>query len=53
MEDGGSEQAALNIETLPGGREHPIYKFAGTGELDNTLGVPPQSAVAYPGRRIA
>jgi signal peptidase I len=36
MEDGGSEQAALNIETLPGGREHPIYKFAGTGELDNT-----------------
>jgi len=36
MEDGGSEVAALNIETLPGGREHPIYKFAGTGELDNT-----------------
>ena len=36
MEDGGSEEAALNIETLPGGREHPIYKFAGTGELDNT-----------------
>ena len=33
MEDGGTEQAALNIETLPGGREHPIYKFAGTGEL--------------------
>ena len=24
MEDGGSEEAALNIETLPGGREHPI-----------------------------
>ena len=24
------------IETLPGGREHPIYKFDGIGQLDNT-----------------
>jgi signal peptidase I len=36
MEDGGSEPAAREIETLPGGREHPIFKFAGTGSLDNT-----------------
>ena len=36
MEDGGSETAALEIETLPGGREHPIYKFDGIGQLDNT-----------------
>jgi signal peptidase I len=36
MEDGGSELAAREIETLPGGREHPIFKFEGTGELDNT-----------------
>jgi signal peptidase I len=35
-EDGGSEPAAREIETLPGGREHPIFKFAGTGGLDNT-----------------
>ena len=36
MEDGGSELAAREIETLPGGREHPIFKFDGTGALDNT-----------------
>jgi signal peptidase I len=36
MEDGGSELAAREIETLPGGREHPIYKFDGVGGLDNT-----------------
>ncbi len=36
MEDGGSEVAAREIETLPGGREHPIYKFDGLGQLDNT-----------------
>jgi signal peptidase I len=36
MEDGGSELAAREIETLPGGREHPIFKFQGTGSLDNT-----------------
>jgi signal peptidase I len=36
MEDGGSELAAREIETLPGGREHPIFKFEDTGELDNT-----------------
>jgi signal peptidase I len=36
MEDGGSEVAARYIETLPGGREHPIFKFDGIRELDNT-----------------
>jgi signal peptidase I len=36
MEDGGSELAAREIETLPGGREHPIFKFDGVGGLDNT-----------------
>jgi signal peptidase I len=36
MEDGGSEVAARDIETLPGGREHPIFKFDGIGALDNT-----------------
>jgi signal peptidase I len=36
MEDGGSEVAAREIETLPGGREHPIFKLYGIGELDNT-----------------
>ena len=36
MEDGGSALAAREIETLPGGREHPIFKFDGVGGLDNT-----------------
>src|SRR5258707_1264691 len=36
MEDGGSEAAAREIKTLPGGRQHPIYKFAGIRDLDNT-----------------
>jgi signal peptidase I len=36
MADGGSEVAAREIETLPGGREHPIFKFDGVGGLDNT-----------------
>jgi signal peptidase I len=36
MEDGGSQLATREIETLPGGREHPIYKFDGVGGLDNT-----------------
>jgi signal peptidase I len=36
MEDGGSELAAREIETLPGGREHPIFKFDGVGALDDT-----------------
>ena len=36
MEDGGAELATREIETLPGGREHPIFKFAGGSELDNT-----------------
>ena len=36
MEDGGAGLATREIETLPGGREHPIFKFAGGSELDNT-----------------
>ncbi len=36
MEDGHSEMVEREIETLPGGRQHPIYKFASGGELDNT-----------------
>jgi signal peptidase I len=36
MEDGGQEVATRYIETLPNGREHPIFKFAGTRALDNT-----------------
>jgi signal peptidase I len=36
MEDGSTVRAARYIETLPGGREHPIFKFRGTGDLDNT-----------------
>jgi signal peptidase I len=36
MEDGGSEVATRYIETLPNGREHPIYKFSGVHPLDNT-----------------
>jgi signal peptidase I len=36
MEDGSTVMASRNIETLPGGREHPIFKFGGTSELDNT-----------------
>jgi signal peptidase I len=36
MEDGGLEWATREIETLPNGREHPIFKFDGVGGLDNT-----------------
>lgn len=36
MEDGRTMMVSRNVETLPGGREHPIFKFGGTGELDNT-----------------
>ena len=36
MEDGGSEAATRYIETLPNGREHPIYKFSSGSSLDNT-----------------
>jgi signal peptidase I len=43
MEDGGIVMAPREIETLPGGREHPIFKLAGIGDLDNTelFEVPP------------
>jgi signal peptidase I len=43
MEDGASVMAPREIETLPGGREHPIFKLAGIGDLDNTelFEVPP------------
>jgi len=36
MEDGGAEAASRYIETLPGGREHPIFKLASGSSLDNT-----------------
>jgi signal peptidase I len=36
LEDGGSKPALREIETLPGGREHPIYKLDGVGWLDDT-----------------
>jgi signal peptidase I len=35
-ESGGAVRAARYIETLPGGREHPLFKFSRYGELDNT-----------------
>jgi signal peptidase I len=43
MADGATVTASRDIETLPGGREHPIFKLAGVGELDNTevFQVPP------------
>ena len=34
-EDGSREPAARYTETLPGGREHSIFKFVARGELDN------------------
>ncbi|MGI8525261.1 MAG: signal peptidase I [Pseudolabrys sp.] len=39
----GDIQAARYIETLPGGRQHPIYKLARVGALDNLpeIVVPP------------
>jgi signal peptidase I len=38
VEDGSGAIAAIPryIESLPGGREHPIYKWRWSGELDNT-----------------
>jgi signal peptidase I len=36
MEDGHTVTAMRDIETLPGGREHPIFKLAVVGDLDNT-----------------
>jgi len=43
VEDGSVVTAARFIETLPGGREHPIFKLVDKGELDNTpdVVVPP------------
>jgi signal peptidase I len=35
-EDGTSAAAPRYVETLPNGREHPIFKFREDGELDNT-----------------
>jgi signal peptidase I len=35
-QDGGIVQAARYIETLPGGREHPLFKLAARGDLDDT-----------------
>lgn len=35
-EDGSIVRAARYMETLPGGREHPLFKLAGKGELDET-----------------
>jgi signal peptidase I len=34
-EDGGMVAAARYVETLPGGREHPIFKMTAHGELDD------------------
>jgi signal peptidase I len=36
MENGASIPAARYIETLPGGRTHPIFKLTWNGPLDNT-----------------
>jgi signal peptidase I len=35
-EDGSPEAAPRFVETLPNGREHPIFKFRWSGEFDNT-----------------
>ena len=35
-EDGSPEAAPRFVETLPNGREHPIFKFRWDGEFDNT-----------------
>jgi signal peptidase I len=34
--DGSTARAPRFIETLPGGREHPIFKFTARGPLDDT-----------------
>jgi signal peptidase I len=35
-EGGSTVRAARYIETLPGGREHPLFKLSQNGELDDT-----------------
>ncbi|HMA71582.1 MAG TPA: signal peptidase I [Xanthobacteraceae bacterium] len=35
-EDGSIVRADRYIETLPGGREHPLFKLIGRGDLDDT-----------------
>jgi signal peptidase I len=35
-EGGSTVRAARYIETLPGGREHPLFKLSRNGELDDT-----------------
>ena len=35
-EDGSAEAAPRFVETLPNGRDHPIFKFRQNGEFDNT-----------------
>jgi signal peptidase I len=35
-QDGSVVRAARYIETLPGGREHPLLKLTGSGDLDDT-----------------
>jgi signal peptidase I len=35
-EDGARMSAPRYVETLPNGREHPIFKFRQNGDLDNT-----------------
>jgi signal peptidase I len=39
VEDGGAVSAARYIETLPSGREHPIFKMVAHGEYDDTADV--------------
>jgi len=34
--DGATARAPRYVETLPGGREHPVFKFTWDGPLDNT-----------------
>ena len=36
VQDGGIVRAARYVETLPGGREHPLFKLTGSGDLDDT-----------------
>jgi signal peptidase I len=39
VDDGGAVSAARYIETLPSGREHPIFKMVAHGEYDDTVDV--------------
>src|SRR5204862_4966879 len=36
LESGAAVSAPRFVETLPNGREHPIFKFRRDGDLDNT-----------------